>query len=186
MKTRLVIAWATSVLAALLVGVGLAGPGTRAAFVDSVEVTQEIRTGRLAVRLTAVDGTLLPDASDSHHLTDTLAGTNVDLRHEATLRNDGTLEVGALTLTMEPSPADIAPAMAKLVLEVSYAAPDGRTATESHPLSYWLAGPRTVAPDVGLAPGRDIIVGLHLTGDLPTSALDRQTELTYRFTASTK
>lgn len=186
MNTRiaLALAWGASVLAALLLGVGLAGPGTRATFSDSVDVTQEFRTGRVAIALTAVDGTVLTAPSDSYRLTDTLTGTTVDLRHQLTLGNDGTLDIGALALTTSPSPADMAPAVAKLVLEVTYTAPDGTAAVESHPLSYWLASPRTIGADLELAPGRDIEVGLHLAGELPTPEHVDRTELTYRFTAS--
>jgi hypothetical protein len=186
MNKRIVLAWAASVLTALLLGIGLAGPGTQATFSDSIEVTHEIRTGRVAIVLTAVDGTLLADPSDSHHLTDTLSGTTVDLAHALTLRNDGTLDIGDITLTMSPTPGDIAPSMAKLVLEVSYSATDGSTATESHPLSYWLASPRTIGKDLGLTPGHDLDVKLHLTGDLPTPDQGQTTELTYRFTASAR
>lgn len=182
MRTRIVMAWGASVLAALLVGASLGAPGTRAAFSDSVTVTQEIRTGRVTVVLTAVDGTALANPSDSHHLTDALSSQTVDLRHALTLRNDGTLDIGFLSLTTSPSNVDIAPAMAKLVLEAAYTGRDGKEMTQSHPLSYWLAEPRTFATGLGLAPGDALDVGLHLTGTLPTEE-QGAVELTYQFTA---
>ena len=183
MRPRIVMAWGASVLAALLVGAGLGGPGTLAAFSDSVTVTQEITTGRVTIVLTAVDGTALAEPSDSHHLTDTLSSTTVDLGHELTLRNDGTLDIGSLALTTTPSNADLAPAMAKLVLEATYTAADGTTATQSHPLSYWLAEPRTFATSLGLDPDEAVDVALHLTGILPAEDQGEVVELTYRFTA---
>jgi predicted ribosomally synthesized peptide with SipW-like signal peptide len=184
MSVKLKVAWILSIVVTAMASAGLLGAGTSASFSDSVVVTHEIRTGRVEILLTAVDGKPLTDPSDSHHLTDMLSGTTVDLKHQLTLHNDGTLDIGDLTLTTSPSPADIAPEMAKLILKVSYAAPDGGTATESHPLSYWLASPRTVATDLGLPSGHDLDVEIHLTGKLATRDQDPTTELTYRFTGS--
>lgn len=185
MRTRIVMAWGASVLAALLLGAGLTGPGTRAAFSDSVDVTQEIRTGRVAIVLTAVDGKDLPAPVDEYTVRDTLTTAAVDLSHDLTLRNDGTLDIGSLSLTTTPAPAEVAPEMARMLLAVSASIAGERTSvTRSHPLSYWLAEPRSIARELGLAPGQEATVHLHLTGDLGRADLGDGTDLTYRVTAT--
>ena len=186
MRARIVMAWGASVLAALLIGMGLTGPGTRAEFSDSVTLTQEIRTGRVVIVLTTVDGTVLAEPSDSYHVSDRLTSTTVDVGHDVTIRNDGSLDVGSMSLTMSPSTADLAPEAAKLVFRVSSSSADGDTATESHPLSYWLAEPRAFASDLDLAPGDSVEVGLHLSGDLAAVDEGQTVELTYQFTASAR